>query len=460
MIDSGEFEIEDIDPSTEFFREWTVFPAQTNVISGLEYVETDSSKGAFFFQWAANSSDQADNILISNPMPISFAGDVFANKSTTFKLKFKLYVSPSQPGINWIRVGWKFRFTDTDTGDFWDWYPPTGSLSPFPQTNFDLINDIYVSSFNSWQTYEFYNFRPPGGVGAVNFTIQVSFYFHNHKGRDFDEFVNLRAFPTSPAGGFPLNGTVGPGKRFLVKTATPAQTYGMELQRNTESEDEPNIVRPDDYHVISNPFQWIKIAEYNPSGDVPLVDRIMIDEVKVSLFTIDPFPAGIGSPGIGLIDPPSTVVYSETVSDRNESEFSDTVQVGDAPPIVGANYIYNGFFKLEDETLTSSWARQGITEDKYLIEIYLNHLRSQGSQSLRLLQGTIRGDIPLGFINSLEDQIDNVRYRFTRFMMYDKKGEYVIETEETKTGADGESPPDEAEFDSAFDPDEYAGSFD
>ena len=67
---------------------------------------------------------------------------------------------------------------------------------------------------------------------------------------------------------------------------------------------------------------------------------------------------------------------------------------------------------------------------------------AQGSQSLRILDGTIHGDIQVGYINSLEDQRDDRRYRFTRFSIDDKRGEIACELEETLTGADGESPPE------------------
>lgn len=582
MIDSGGFEEEDIDTSTEFFRDWQVYPAQTLVTSGLEYVDNSGSKGAFFFQWNASGSNQTDNILSFTPLPISFLGNVFEDKQTSFKLNFETYVSPAWP-IDWVRLGWKFRFVDTDTGDFWDWHAPPSLLAVPPSTNVARINEIYLSNFNSWQKHEFYGFRAPGDINAINFTVQVLFYFHDHKGRDYPGFAALRAEPTL--------GIFEEGKRFYVEAE--GRTIAYEFQRNTDAEVEPDIIRPNDYHAVAwpgvslNPYQWVKLKEYNIDGAVPIVDRIMIDNVKVSLFTLSP---NLQVPGFKLIDPPETVIYEQEVSAQNEAVFEDSVKAGDAPDIVGSNYIYNGFFKLSDGTQTVRWGRSsvltsgtgellsntdfansadwdqegtgadwavgsgaaqveiatgnskilgqtfdyglagdyvfelqristnfaigtdsanfGITfyddtdtligsasvvefisgnnnvilthpfttlvpvrrveiilvwnsgadmnisveyatlegpkaapEQRYLLDIYLGHLIAQGARSLRVLNGSGIADIQLGYIHSLEDQIDLVKYRFKRFVFQDKQGFYEVEIEETLTGADGESPP-------------------
>lgn len=436
MVDSGGFEVDDIDEATGFFRGWQIFPAQTNVQSGLEYTDNTNSKGAFFFQWAANADDQANNILATSALPVHITGNVFEKKGTNFNLSFKAMAVPSFP-VKWVWLGWKFRFTDTDTGDFYDWavpHPEYTPLAPLPDANEEVINDIYIESFNQFQNYEFKGFRCPGDIDAINFTVQVLFYFHNHKGRDFQDFDDLRAVVT--------DATLEVGKRYYVaETGTGlGDTYGYELQKNTDAESEPTIIRPDDYHATDNPYQWILIARYNADGSIPMMGRLLIDDFKIQLYDIaDPDE----TPWFSLVDPPETIVYENEVSDRNESIFTDEVKCGDAPDITGFEYIYNGFFMLSDGSATQRWARQGITEERYLLDIYLGHISAQGAQSLRLLSGTGVSDNQIGFINSLEDQIDNVRYRFKRFKFLDKQGIYDFEIEETLTGDDGESPPDD-----------------
>lgn len=445
MIDSGSFELDDIDPSTEFFRYWNIFLAQEGVTSGLENVDNSGSKGAFFFQWTGNS-DQALNSLVSNEMPISIGaeygtGNVFENSATSFKLKFQVWMSPIY-NVGWIWMGWKLRFKDVDTGDFWDWYAPTGGpLSAFPTTNVDRINDLYVSDYNSWKTYEFYGFRFPGPGTVDNYTIQLSFYFHDHRGRDFQTFDQLRAVVTEAGVEPSLE-----GKRYYL--AIGDNTLAYELQRSTEPESEPDIIEPDDYHVIANPFKWIKIAEYNPEATVSFVEKILIDNVSLSMFAITP---NLDGPGIFLIDPPETITYSETITDRNQSSISETVFNGDAPPMVGVEYIYNGFFTLENSTPTKLWGRTSVPgEESKLLNIYLSYLTAQGSSSKRILSGSAIADMQIGYINSMVDGIDNRKYRFLRFSLSDKHGQYDFEAEETLVGDDGESPPEIGAYSSAY----------
>lgn len=435
MIDSGSFELTDIDPATEFFRGWQIYPAQENVTSGLEYTDNANSKAAFFFHWANNANDQANNILASSAFPVHVVGNVFEKKGTNFHLFFKVWASPSFH-VDWVWFGWKLRFTDTDTGDFWDWGVPNPEYVPvavFPDTNEEKINDIYINSFNQFNSYEFKGFRLPGDINALNFTCQLLFYFHNHKGRDFASWTLLKAEPTA--------GVFDPGKRFYVAESGSGagDTYGMELQRTSDAESIPNIVEPDDYDAVTNPYKWVKIAHYNQDGDVPMLGRILIDDVKIQMFDINTSSeTGITA----LVDPPETVVYENVVTDRNESVFNDELKVGDAPDLTCFEYIYNGFFMLSDETATQSWARQGITESRFLLDIYLGHISAQGWKSLRLLSGVGAADIQLGYIHSLEDQRDDRRYRFKNFKLRDKHGIYEIQLEETLTGADGESPPE------------------
>lgn len=439
MTDSGGFEVEDINPSTEFFYNWTLFPLQAGLSAGMEYVDNGESKGAFFAQWPEGGiSNQALNALASDIMPLSIGedfgtGNVFENSSTVLTLKFQVYVSPNY-NVPWIWLGWKLRYTDVDSGEFWEWWPPTGSYSVRPPEGDSRINDVYVTEYNAWKTYEYNWFRFPGTVFNRNYTVQVIFYFHDHKGRDFSSYTTLRGVPTEMG----TNPSIE-GKKIYYGVTGANSTIEYTLQKNTESEDSPRIIRPDDYHAVSNPLQWVKTNEFNVDLAVPLLQRILIDNVSISIFPITP---NLEGPGVFLIDPPETVTYEETVTDRNESVMDVEVFNGDAPPLVGAEYIYNGFFTREDKTLTKLWYRDTVHDERQkLLGIYLGYLSAQGTKAKRLLSGSGLADIQVYYINSLVDVIDNRKYRFTRFEFDDKEGKYTFSLEETLTGPDGETPP-------------------
>lgn len=529
MIDSGGFEAIDIDPATNFFREWNLFPSQTLTISGIEFVDRNDSKGAFFFEWPSSTGtgqlqggvNQGDNVLQSRDLPVNLTGNIFEQSGTKFKVKFDLYVVPKL-AIRYARVGWRLRMINSITGDYWDWHPPgddgvtpvrrsnRGAYDPsggtYPasggsgtagavvendfwvassdgtlptgvdvsegdyiiartnspgqtQANWDvenpvkggLINDVYVDGFGVWNTYEYFGFRVPGNVDDTNYKFQFSFHFHDHKGRDFvdvgfgdDAYENLRNYDINRLRDANLR--IRTGKRFLLNYDTDKPTIVYELQRNTDSESVPNIIRPVDYHLISNPFQWVKIGEYDTEQDVSLISKVLIDNFKMSVF-----PVVTEGSVTEVIEPPETATYSETVTTRNVSSLNEEVYNGDLPSIVAAEYIYNGWFKLSDGTATSRWHRSSVPDESIpLLEIYLSYLTAQGTQSKRLLSGSGISDVQVGYINSLVDRIDNRKYRFIRYTLDDKRGEYQFELEETLVGEDGESPPLVGEFSNEF----------
>lgn len=429
MIDSGGFEQEDLSLTDEFFRGWNIFPAQENVSYGLEFIKNNSSKGAFFFQWSGTSGAQADNELSTQLMRLQFP--TFASTAVSFKLKLQVYVS-RQYQINWYRLGIRLRWVNNDDASYQDVDIKKPSISGTENVTF--VNDVYVTQFENLQTIEVIGIRPPTMSIPGDFTLQLSFFFHDHMGRDYNSIAGLKAAATT---------SLQEGKRvYVTEDATDPPTYGFELRRTTQSETGSypfDIVIPNDHNAVTNPVGWFKIDEFNIDKDVRVIDRLLIDNVEINIFS-----RGIiaGQAGEILIDPPETVEYEQEITANNESVFEDEVSNGDAPEITGTEYIYNGYFKLSDGTVTSRWARSGVSESTRLLSILLNHLVAQGSQSLRILDGTIHGDIQVGYINSLEDQRDDRRYRFTRFSIDDKRGEIACELEETLTGADGESPPE------------------
>lgn len=435
MIDSGSFEETDIDPAQNFFRGWTIFPGQVNTSYGLEFVKNGDSKGAFFFQWQGTSGTQADTVLTTKQMPVTFPG--FASTTTKFNLKFQVYVSRAYP-VRWVRLGVRFRWIDTDSGDFWDMNLKNG-ITLTTSVNTESIQDFYVDRFNSWETIEVIGIPVIVSQLPANMALQVSLHFHNHNGRDFTTLDGLRDEPT-------LN-THPEGKRFYVTDGNQAPTYGVELQRNTEAEDAPNIIRPDDYNSSSNPRQWVKIDEYNQVPGTNFIDRLLIDNFEISIFSLGIIP---GQPDTILIEPPPSATYDNEITTDNESTLEVEVENGDAPDLIGAEYVYNGYFKLSDGTPTALWARDGVDEETRLLSILLSHMTAQGTRSLRRLSGTGRQNIGLGYINSLEDTRDNTRYRFTRFELDDKAGQINCELEEVLTGDDGESPPDPGGEDGNF----------
>lgn len=450
MIDSGGFEMSDIDPSTRFFRDWNFFPSQTGISSGHEAVDNSESKGAIYFQFSAAGGpqkqwgvDQGDNVLMTKQMPLTLRGDTFIASSVIFKITFEAFIAPFIADV-YARIGWKLRMIDSDTGDFWDWYPPANSAygtSPHKRTyngvhsgfsfpagdagsgvdgvimagdywvieadgviggkpvkagdyliaayvsplsdpsrwivenpvTGGLINDLYIDEFSSFKKFELSGFRLPGTFAVRNYILQFSLHYHSHKGKDFinmppggTAFDRLRAFNLDLLRDSNLR--IRTGKRFTLNN-TPGQgpTYVYELQTNTNAEDEPQTIRPNQYNPISYPYHWVIIDEIDADQDDPFIDRILFDNVKISIY---PFITN-GSIS-GTVEPPEAVTYSKLVSKNNETETNIEVLNGDLPTITGGEYIYNGFYTLSDGTPTETWGRTSVIGDPEEVDLILN----------------------------------------------------------------------------------------
>src|SRR5690606_13067952 len=266
-------------------------------------------------------------------MPVTFPG--FASTTTKFNLKFQVYVSRAYP-VRWVRLGVRFRWIDTDSGDFWDMNLKNG-ITLTTSVNTESIQDFYLERFNSWETIEVIGIPVIVSQLPANMALQVSLHFHNHNGRDFTTLDGLRDEPT-------LN-THPEGKRFYVTDGNQAPTYGVELQRNTEAEDPPNMIRPDDYNSSSNPRQWVKIDEYNHAPCTNFIDRLLSDNFEIPSCSRAVIP---GQPRTILIEPPRSVTYHNGTTADNESTLGVDLERGDAADVAGAQYVYDGSFKLSD----------------------------------------------------------------------------------------------------------------
>ena len=78
----------------------------------------------------------------------------------------------------------------------------------------------------------------------------------------------------------------------------------------------------------------IKIDEYNQAAATNFVDRILIDNFEISIFSLGIIP---GQPGTLLIEPPETATYENKITADNESVLEVEVDNGDAPDLIGAD---------------------------------------------------------------------------------------------------------------------------
>lgn len=417
LIDEGRFESEDIielASGNKTFKNWNVLIGQSGITTGHETVVNGDSTGAFFFQSNEFTNAQNDTQLYSAVIPMDNFGSI--------RFIFQYMVTPRY-NVPYIRIAWVLKFTGS-TGSYWLTYGSNGSLGyEFSES----INEIYVTTYDQWQTFDITHQLPAFDVQDV----QIQFYMHNHYGRDFADEAALRAFS--------LRSLENPNgfRRMMVGDTGETNLYIGEYGNDADSF--PDVVRPDDYNVGAGTKDWIwrldKVITLGPN--VSLINRIKFDNVSLAFYplTIDG----------AYIDPPETLVYEEETDVFVTPNFIKEIRLGDLIRL-NNNYpsnernLYRGFFRLADGTPTANWARVGVDESKRILQILLEDYVAQFSTPQRRLSGLKIATNVLHFINCLRDNIDGTRYRPMTFEFDVKNAMYTPDMSGVLAGEDGEPP--------------------
>lgn len=436
LIDEGRFEAEDIEEvssGNQFFRNWNFFLAQAGAKFGHETVSRGNSTGAFFLDLNAANVPQAWNKLYSKAID-------FSSGQGAVKIQFDYLVSPNFAGLPYITLGWSVKVTN---GSESDWmkanFPPNFSR---PSSD-EIINEIYVTSFDTWQTFELTSYLLAVSAPA---TLQVTIYMHNHYGRDFDDIVDLKTFSISD-----LDVSLREGKKVMVGEDTKMYVY-TSVADNSTAESLPDVVRPNDY---ASDYLWTLDKIVNIPPNVGLVNKFLIDNLSVSYF-----PYVVIDGRTTYIDPPATVSYSEETSSFIKSNFTNTVYLGDMPRFNdeyedNERLIYRGYFRLSDGSPTTLWARAGVTESKKLLSILKDDVRDQFSQPARKLSGTFISDTIFHYVNSIQEHFEGSRYQIMTMDFNCKKAQYTVDIVKVRTAGDGEPPLETG----AFAPEPFSESY-
>lgn len=429
LIDEGRFESEDIQilgSGNETFNRWNVLIGQPGVKFGHETVVNGDSTGAFFFDFESVVSDQADTMVYSDQIPIE------NGIGAKVRLKFQYFVDPRYT-VPYVRIAWVLKFHIVSDDSFqWLTFLSNGAIG-YSLT--EQKNEIYVSSFSSWQTFDILTLLPT----ADHDYAVIEFYFHNHYGRDFDNRTDFKAFSVTtfanPEG----------VKRMIVDDDTgKTAIYTSEYSFDTESL--PDTLVPDDYNGVTNPVVWKLDKIINLSAGAGLVSRIKFDNVGLAFYPL------VNLPTTHFIDPPETLVYDENVSDFVQSNLNvdclvgDMIRFDDEFPRNEKN-LYRSYLRLSDGTPTQFWSRAGVSEAKRILQITLEDYVAQFSEPQRKLSGAKITNTVLHFVNCLRDNIDGTRYRPMTFQFDVLNAIYTPDMSGVLAGEDGEPPYNPGEFD-------------
>lgn len=432
LIDEGRFESEDIQilgSGNETFNRWNVLLGQDGVKFGHETVNNGDSTGAFYFDFTSVNVDQVDTTLYSDHIPMD------AGTGGKVRLKFQYMVTPEYK-VPYIRVAWvlKIHFPGDDSFQ-WLTYLGNGSVG-YSLT--EQKNEIYVSQYDSWQTFDLLALLP---TGLIDYGI-IEFHFHDHHGRDFADRADFKAFSVTT-----LSNPEGVKRMIIDDDTLKTAIYTSEYSFDAESF--PDTIRPDDYHVTTNPVVWQldKIINVGIGPQtIGLVSRFRFDNVSLAFYPL------INLPTTHFIDPPETLLYEEEASAFVQPEMNLECLIGDMIRFddeFTRNEInlYRSFIRLADGTPTQFWARSGVAEAKRILQITLEDYVAQFKEPQRKLSGAKITNTVLHFVNCLRDNIDGTRYRPMTFQFDVLNAIYTPDICGVVAGADGEPPVDFGQFD-------------
>jgi hypothetical protein len=442
LIDSGSFEAEFLTSTgggSFFFEGWNFLASNPGVRYGLEQIENGTSKGAFFvdYDYFFGSTNLDDQL---------YTKKIRVNNASKLTAKFQILVEPTYT-LPFIRIGYRIKATSIDASQTLYALVINGVGSLIDDSagiddwnNSGYINDIYITNYGRFNDNEISFLVPYDDSGGWD--LEFTFYFNpnfNLSGTDFSE---LQAIDTKSR----LQGRRR--KYYVDLTTLDGVTYDYLLSPSPSSESEsiPDIVEPDDYGV-GNQSRWKRQTSISGTF-TKKINKILIDNFSISEKIYVNHDASTG-----LITPPSIVTYEVTPNVYNFNKFTEDAFLGDLPTdenIQNAGLIYDGFFRLEDDTPTTSWHRLSEVDDKFLLEILLSDYRSQMESPTRKITGGVFSSTHIGYINAIHYLFENKKLMMNGYSLQDKQCNYDVDLIEVMTGADGEPPPDTYEFTEEF----------
>jgi hypothetical protein len=421
LFPSYGFEAEDVRPyigETFFFYGWGLIIDQGSGMTwGLRVVDRESSKGALYIQWVPFYQD----VVVARKAVTIYNTQGLCEYSYKDNIRFSFdYLIESIFQFPFLKIEFKLM-----VGDFF--YDPFNANTPWTTDDNGYVS-IYTTKVNAWETFEFNVISPSSAGGFGGGQVQVFIKINNAGGFDYASEAAVRAIDTIDLNiGYKITMELVSGIRFFY-----------ELTYSNESDDVPNIIRPNDYDDPGNLKVWSKIGGGGPSVGI---GRHLIDNV---IFEV--LPDGFQTP--------ENQEYTIIINPNNKRTLEIETFHGDCPQnIVNAQYAYKNYIKrLDGFTFlpTSAWTRSGYNESDVIQKIMLSTLVGQFSKAGRRLTGNIMGDIYLKPYSVLNDQFDSNRpYLVQGFEELGRLNEYNVDLYEIKESE--EANPDGAAFsDEAF----------
>lgn len=339
---------------------------------------------------------------------------------------------------------------------------------------------FYTKEYGQYVESEIVAQSPAGilsGASTTGLDFNVSVYHAYVFHADFTTLNDFNNLPTL---------FLGEGTRKTFRTddyfttdVYPDKLLYYELENNTQAEDVPNIIRPDDYlddegNPNHNPKQWILKNRLSVTPYANADVQFWIDKIRVQFLTDgkDPIDAILRSKNGEdnnvevlekelIIGSYSNLIISETYLDTRFSfavPGADPIKITTVTNVLSADTIYTGYLRDVNGVGYETFARDGISESDKLHGIFLASLAVQYNAQWVLMRGSFYSDnIYFGMLNVIKEvNADDRIFLPTSITIDDKNNSYngelleLIDVLEAAGSDGGSGTPFSSGFSSGF----------
>lgn len=312
------------------------------------------------------------------------------------------------------------------------------------------VNDIiyYAKEFGKYTEFEIIATRPDvSALGGLTLSTRVysSYVLES-------EFITLATLRAKVTVGLPLA-----TRTELLPSSTGSGVsvdfiYYYELENNTSAESVPDIVRPTDYNVGTNPVQWI-LKKQLTSATTFVERSIYIDRILIQYlpqgeacpeFFNSKIPAELNNPE----NFEKELLHGSLTSDI-EKNLTFNVPLFFEPNFIivtvgnqNAEETYAGYLRDNTGVGYVLWSRDNIEENRLLHDIYLRTVSAQYSRPWRKMFGGITGFAYFSLIDTIRETLDSNRFYYPisadfNLKMNQFNGEWVELLDVTDEGGEG-----------------------
>jgi hypothetical protein len=388
--------------SEEGFKDWTL--RQPSGISGVSFgrVQIDNrSVGAFYYNLNSWSGNLRNSYIESSSKPFQYKdGDeirlTFEHSSPApaefefmvLRVMLRVGTGYLQEDLSWDSVEHIYRIYAKPGST-------SGVIAPTKRTTRSTEPEQFreieePKNTASLQKFELTVPVPDPEGTTVDTTIQVRIYFYaplfydygspatsNDPDTGSDGLSDLKDLATVD---IDYNYNVDVRRHFDFGLFTGYERHFYILRYSDKAEDDPDIIRPDDFHATDNPKVWYSLKSIIDNAVISGNGRGSIVKFLVDNVGVDSLPGGQ--------EPPEEDVIEYTISKFINEDLEIELYNSDLPDISNGKNIYNNYFRLSNGTPTATWARSGITEEQTLQEILLEILAANHSAPTFRLTGS------------------------------------------------------------------------